>query len=95
MKLIDGFVARRGFTDTTPRRGRILVFAVSQPTSDDQHANQLADAAMSLWKDLSNQDATALSVKMGNVTSEYVNLLFNNAIIVASALLRQNELARK
>jgi hypothetical protein len=95
LKLIDAFAKAHGSLDSTPRKGRILIFASGQPSAIDPNVNQLADAAMSLWQSLSNQDSSAMSVKMGNVTAEYIDLTFRNALVVAAALLRQNAIAWK
>lgn len=91
IKLIDGFAAQHGANETTTRKGRILIFAAGGPDNKDKDVNRLANSAMSLWRDLSGQDSSQMSAKLGNVTAEYIKLLFNQCIVVAGSLLRENE----
>jgi len=91
LKLIDGFVERHGLVKNTSRRQRIMVFVYGQSTSADKSLNKLADAAVAFWHELSNQDASKMSAKMGNITSEYAQILYANSIIISSSLLKENE----
>jgi hypothetical protein len=93
IKLVDGFAFSHGCTNSTPRKDRIMVFSFSHMSGQDQTQDLMADSAMAVWKSLSKQDTAGMSAKMGNVTSEYVRLLFGESIVVAGALLRQNELS--
>ncbi len=91
LKLIDGFVERHGLAQGTSRSNRIMVFLFGQATSADQSLNKLSDAAIAFWHELSDQDASTMSAKMGNITSEYAHILYANSIIISSSLLRENE----
>jgi len=100
LKLIDGFadiqyVPQSANEERLTRKSRILFFVSGQRISNDEQLKTLADTATTLWDNLSNQDSTSMSVKMGNVTSNYVSLLFHEAIIVVSSLIQQNAHAWK
>ncbi len=91
MKLVEEFAKLHGCPDSVSRKEKITFFAFKSSKTTDPNAEKIAEAAFSLWKTLSTQDSSALSVKMGNVTASYIDLLFHNVLIVAATLLRQNE----
>lgn len=92
-KTIFGFADKRGISaPSRSRRDQIEAFVYGNNPARDPSADATVDTARDLWTELSSQDSSGLSVKMGKVTSEYVQLTFNKMIIVISTLLKQREL---
>lgn len=77
---------------TRTRREQIATFVYGNNPNIDQSVEDIVDATKELWDELSDQDPSGYSVKMGNVTPEYVELIFNKVIIVFSTLLKQREI---
>jgi len=92
-KTIFRFAENQGiFAPPSSRRDQMETFVYGNNPARDPSANATIDTAKDLWKELSSQDSSGLSVKIGNVTPEYVQLTFNKIIIVISMLLKQREL---
>ncbi len=74
------------------RRQQIAKFVYGRTTAIDTSAEKTIDMTKELWDDLSDQDPSGQSVKTGNVTPEYIEIMFNKVITTLFTLLRQREL---
>lgn len=84
---------KRGISAPThSRREQIEAFVYGGSIARDPSIAAALSVGENLWKELSSQDVGGMSVKTGNVTPAYVQLIFNKTIIVFSTLLKQREL---
>jgi hypothetical protein len=88
-KLVFDF-SEKSFGVTSSREDQIRKFVFGNSPSIPS-AEPLIQDAKNLWKELSSQDSTGESVKMGKVTVEYVERLFRRLIGVMASLLQLRE----
>lgn len=88
-KLVFDF-SEKNFGVTGPREDQIRKFIFGNSKSIPT-AEPLIEGAKNLYKELSSQDSTGESVKMGKVTAGYVERLFRRLIGVMASLLQLRE----
>jgi hypothetical protein len=85
-KLVFDF-SEKYFGVTSSREDQIRKFVFGNSPSIAS-AEPLIQDAKTLWKELSSQDSTGESVKMGKVTTEHIERLFRKLIGVMASLLQ-------
>jgi len=88
-KLVFDF-SEKNFGVTCSREDQIRKFVFGNSPSIPS-AEPLIQDAKNLWKELSSQDSTGESVKMGKVTVENIERLFRRLIGVMASLLQLRE----
>lgn len=92
-RFIYSIAEERGIkTPKCSRCDQIKSFIYGSNTAFDPDVDTSIAVGKNLWDELSKQSTTGYSVKMGNVSSVYVQLVFNMTIITISTLLKQREI---